>query len=510
MEDSSTPGLLPTPESAEAAMDDDSVSSRKRPCAPYQQNKILILEENVNLMGTSITQLQNNVCDIFKELTDFKKNIEEAFQNMSTLITSMSNHSSVLAPHQAVPSERSPTTSTQTKDSGSSNKKKKEKKKKLKNTIDNTNKNSVSNNYVGQNRFATLDEEDVNIDTSSIISDNTNNSGTNNLKTNNNNSQESVSEPIITVPYRTTPIIAFNANLKNLHSLLKEKNTLNYKVNYSHKTQRSTILPSDLDTYNNISEILKDREVNHFSYTPKHLKGVSLIIKGISKDFSPADLWSDFTSLGYFTNIHDISLLKGRLENFNFFLLKLKPGVSPNDFHKIKFLCHSRVSIEKFSRTDLLQCFRCQQIGHGSAYCNMSPKCVKCAGDHLSQNCELNSNVTKEKLKCSLCNQFGHPSSYRGCNVFKDVIARAKEAKYKTSKAVPVEDKIPFSSFPKPHQPQQDFGSLLEKACMESFGCNYELLKSIHSAFINTYKSTNDINKKREALLNFILSTLHG
>lgn len=69
------------------------------------------------------------------------------------------------------------------------------------------------------------------------------------------------------------------------------------------------------------------------------------------------------------------------------------------------------------------QCRNCQNYGHGSQNCNISPRCVRCAGEHKSAECPLLidevNNVTKKKvnqsqLVCALCKE-NHTASSKEC-----------------------------------------------------------------------------------------------
>ncbi|GFV38757.1 RNA-directed DNA polymerase from mobile element jockey [Trichonephila clavipes] len=57
------------------------------------------------------------------------------------------------------------------------------------------------------------------------------------------------------------------------------------------------------------------------------------------------------------------------------------------------------------------QCFRCQGFFHSSRFCTRTPRCVKCAGNHLAKEC---TKPIDQKPKCCLC-EGEHPASFLGC-----------------------------------------------------------------------------------------------
>jgi len=69
---------------------------------------------------------------------------------------------------------------------------------------------------------------------------------------------------------------------------------------------------------------------------------------------------------------------------------------------------------EKLRRKDIIQCKRCQRLGHAAANCNLRYRCVKCKEDHEPGKCSIYTGKNNEPY-CINCNSFGHPVSYRGC-----------------------------------------------------------------------------------------------
>nr|CAH7754638.1 unnamed protein product [Callosobruchus chinensis] len=56
-----------------------------------------------------------------------------------------------------------------------------------------------------------------------------------------------------------------------------------------------------------------------------------------------------------------------------------------------------RVEVQKNSRL-IGQCHRCQKYGHAQSYCTASPKCLKCAQDHMTDLCP---QTGQEVRKCA-------------------------------------------------------------------------------------------------------------
>lgn len=92
--------------------------------------------------------------------------------------------------------------------------------------------------------------------------------------------------------------------------------------------------------------------------------------------------------------------------------------VPQNESHimDLKVLNSLVVSVEKPNpKKSIAQCHRCQSFNHSQANCYAPPKCVKCAGSHLTMNCTRQD--PNQSPKC--CNCGGdHPASFRSCPRF--------------------------------------------------------------------------------------------
>lgn len=93
--------------------------------------------------------------------------------------------------------------------------------------------------------------------------------------------------------------------------------------------------------------------------------------------------------------------------------------------------------------TDAAQCHRCQRFGHGSANCNLAPKCVKCGGLHHTDACNLpkkgeldNSNNARSQLKCVNC-KGSHTANFRGCPARKAYLESLERRKKNSTGSQP-------------------------------------------------------------------------
>jgi hypothetical protein len=70
------------------------------------------------------------------------------------------------------------------------------------------------------------------------------------------------------------------------------------------------------------------------------------------------------------------------------------------------------------AKREIPQCMRRQKFGHTKNYCRNNPRYVKCASEHLTNECPR--KVRDDNVKCVNCNE-KHPANYKGCMVYKQI-----------------------------------------------------------------------------------------
>jgi hypothetical protein len=100
-----------------------------------------------------------------------------------------------------------------------------------------------------------------------------------------------------------------------------------------------------------------------------------------------------------------------------YFFVDLKPSENNKDIHRTETLNYTKVKFEppRPKRT-IPQCSKCQRDGYTHAYCYHRPRCIKCAGSHLTKQCPRREK--SENVKCVLCGG-NHPANYKECAVYK-------------------------------------------------------------------------------------------
>jgi hypothetical protein len=69
-------------------------------------------------------------------------------------------------------------------------------------------------------------------------------------------------------------------------------------------------------------------------------------------------------------------------------------------------------------KRDIAQCANCLRYGHTKNYCHLKRRCIKFAGDHLTNQCHRKERPSD--VRCVLCGA-NHPANFKEFTVYKEL-----------------------------------------------------------------------------------------
>lgn len=167
-----------------------------------------------------------------------------------------------------------------------------------------------------------------------------------------------------------------------------------------------------LDDFRATQNYLDEKLVKYTTLTPQERRPRKVCIRGIPVNSDPKMLISALAELGFQAN--RAAMLKNRKtgQPMPIYLFNIIPNDKFEEIFNIDELCNVSVTVERFRGAGIIkQCYSCQLFGHASEVCGFTPRCVKCAQNHLSTECPHKERITPT---CANCHGM-HPASYRGC-----------------------------------------------------------------------------------------------
>jgi hypothetical protein len=92
----------------------------------------------------------------------------------------------------------------------------------------------------------------------------------------------------------------------------------------------------------------------------------------------------------------------------NMFMLAFDNSEDIETIYKITHILGCKVEIQPMRGSKLIsQCKKCQAFGHTQKFCSKEPRCVKCAGRHLTRECQ---KLKTQNPKCVNCGKGIQPT----------------------------------------------------------------------------------------------------
>lgn len=178
------------------------------------------------------------------------------------------------------------------------------------------------------------------------------------------------------------------------------------------------LLTTSPNSYREVIKYLKSNKADYHTYQPKQDRAYRIVIRNLHHTTPLDDIKKELLDLGHIArNVTNVLQYNTKVP-LPLFFIDLEPAINNKDIFKIEYLCYTKIKTEEPRvKRHLVQCLRCQEYGHTKAYCNHTPKCVRCGELHLSDSCQ---KPTDQPAKCALC-QGNHPANYRGCPKHKEI-----------------------------------------------------------------------------------------
>lgn len=147
----------------------------------------------------------------------------------------------------------------------------------------------------------------------------------------------------------------------------------------------------------------------------KNERTLKVILRNVPSDIDVDLIKSELANLGY--TIHSVFQFSKSVEGNKIplpvFFIELPNNENSKRIFNMTDFLHLIVTVAPYKRKKQpTQCHRCQRYGHAKSGCSNPPRCVKCAGNHISAECPSKGKIPNPK--CVLCNGT-HVASFRGC-----------------------------------------------------------------------------------------------
>lgn len=232
-----------------------------------------------------------------------------------------------------------------------------------------------------------------------------------------------LSEPAKKV-YKPPPLILYG--IEDINKLSETIETLLNPGDYNFKIITKNQLRvncSNTESYKKLMSLVREKGLIGHTFTHKADRCCRIVIRNLHHTTPLEEIIKEISITG--------NTIVGEIINARYgpekkptstFFVNLEPSANNKKVKDIKYIFRTAVIIEDpRKRKTIVQCTRCQQYGHTKNNCTRPFRCVKCALQHKTSDCQKKDRNTP--AKCALC--FGsHPANFKGCEVYKEILQR--------------------------------------------------------------------------------------
>lgn len=239
-----------------------------------------------------------------------------------------------------------------------------------------------------------------------------------------------------TSSHKPPPINIEGVEYKTVIELIKSHNAGVDDFSLSLTQFGVRVYSANTDKYNVLKRALKLANFKFYTYQPRDEQMTKIVLHGFyCMDTNELKEHLKFKNV-FPSDIKNMSIQNKRNSDHAVYLLYFPKSakVKISDLRQITNICNVRIRWQYYSnrRTGPTQCNRCMMYGHGGRNCELDPKCIRCSGPHLSNQCpslrdpitgEVRNRIPDNMLKCALCHQ-NHSANFSGCTKRQEFIDR--------------------------------------------------------------------------------------
>lgn len=201
---------------------------------------------------------------------------------------------------------------------------------------------------------------------------------------------------------------------KTLNTYLTAK--LKEKFYWKHTANTTILQTTTYEDWVLANKNFDTGKIEFHTYTPREEKSHAFVLRGLYHEVDVEEIKDELKTHDVLAK--EIYIMKGT-KFPSFMVVTTSATTLKNLEQNVKFLDHTVVRWERHNNNKkIIQCHRCQMWGHATSNCRASPRCLKCAMEHLTNQC---TKSREEPAKCVNCAE-AHPANSVACPVYQDKI----------------------------------------------------------------------------------------
>lgn len=179
-----------------------------------------------------------------------------------------------------------------------------------------------------------------------------------------------------------------------------------------HRNTLIRLTTTNSDHFRAAQRFLEDNNIPARSIDPTSLKPLKYLIRGLPVGTPLGDIQDALQEEGIEV-IRTAALTNRKTkQKLPLHMVCIRPSPNVKKLKNITKIGYLRITWEDFKTKGYSQCYNCMTFGHSSHSCKLTTRCLKCAANHKTSDCELPKEGAT--LKCANCG-LDHAANYKGC-----------------------------------------------------------------------------------------------
>ena len=219
---------------------------------------------------------------------------------------------------------------------------------------------------------------------------------------------------------KVPPIYIYNEIPRNdLLNFLKEQCTHSFLIDFNNRDKQWKVMLTSSSDYRKVTAFLSSINYEYHTYGNLYNRTLSVVIRNLHPSIPEEEILEALVNQEF--PVVKVSRLYRQQNPLSLVAVELKDSDKSKTIFLLKTLLYSAIQVEPCkTRPGPPQCKRCQAYGHTRNYCHRIPRCVRCLGEHLTENCE---SPKDSPPKCTNC-KGNHTANYKQCPYYKTLISK--------------------------------------------------------------------------------------
>jgi hypothetical protein len=135
-------------------------------------------------------------------------------------------------------------------------------------------------------------------------------------------------------------------------------------------------------------KVVAEKCTKFHTYKLREKRSHRAVLKNMHYSISPEEIKTEIEKLEHWSQISGILNNTELSYHSPRFFVELEPALNKKDMFYVEYIQQCKIKVEPpRHKRDIAHCANCQRYGHTKNCCHLKLRRIKCAGNHLTNQC---------------------------------------------------------------------------------------------------------------------------